>query len=76
MGAKSLDRGKVRYEVAGMEGSCDGSGDEDGLLVRLRDLRCIFANTIRRRFKMKIHYLFALSVHSFQRKRVPLNEFL
>jgi hypothetical protein len=39
MVAKSLERGEVRYEVAGMEGSCDGSGDEGGLLVRLRDLR-------------------------------------
>jgi len=59
-----------------MEGSCDGSGDEDGLVVRLRDLRCIFANTMRRRFKVKIHYLFALSVHSFQRQRVPMKEVL
>jgi len=74
MVAKSPERGEVQYEVAGMEGSCDGSGD-DGLLVRLRDLRCIFADTIRRRFKVKIHYLFALSVHSLQRNRVPLNEF-
>jgi hypothetical protein len=31
--AKSLERGEVRYEVAGMEWWCDGSGDEDGLLV-------------------------------------------
>jgi hypothetical protein len=75
MVAKSPERGEVRYEVAGMEGSCVGSGDEDDLLVRLRDLRCIFADTIRRRFKVKIHHLFALSAHSLQRNRVPLNEF-
>jgi hypothetical protein len=56
MVAKSLGLGEVRYEVAGMEGSCDGSDDEDGLLMRLRDLRCIFANTMRRRFKVKIYY--------------------
>ena len=74
MVAKSPERGEVRYEVAGMEGSCDGSGD-DGVLVRLRDLRCTFADTIRRRFKVKKHYLFALSVRLLQRNRVSVNKF-